>query len=367
MLLLSLLVQIGTSPAAAEDSEDRYLTISSHGYSRFEIEVAEDSEDDENNKPSNVVAFFTEGVEFTYLGVNGQADSLRYNHATQEATATGNVLLTMDEGELTAQAMVFDGKNGKLALKGGVAGLHQTTGLSFTASEAAAEFAPGEPLAELSQLDLSLSGKVIVTSREGDALQAEEFHYEGATGWFSSIGEFVVTSAAVRWMERNGKNVDLTDLMLTGMRLSGLFSEDDGIQEVVLDDFAVTSRALNFSAKQLTAENMISDKNLGTLVSAEMIIEQPVGSITREDGDTINLAASGGHATIDSEGIKRLDFVGDVNLDYAGLPFSTNSVTLLRADGGFELELSDYLEFDLASIGGYEQISREQLESMLRR
>lgn len=356
-LLLCLLGIVCAQPVSAASTEDRYLDVWSQGYSRFEI------------TDGDVVAFFTEGVEFTYLGAHAQANSLRYNHATQVAAATGDVILTMDEGELAAQEMIFDGVSGQISLTGGIAGLHRTSGFSFTAEQATAQFSAGEPLAELGQLNVELTGGITLTSADGDMLRTAEFHYDGSSGVFNSKDEFVITFAADRWKNKAGASPDLSGLMLTGEQLKGSFDEDRGIQELVAEGIDISARELSATATSVQTESVEYDRDLGALTAAQLKINELAGRILKPDGDEINLAANNGYLTIDTEGIASIELAGGVDVDYAGTPFATESLLLLRSSDGFSMALVEdvVLEFDLAGIGGYEPIPREQVESLLKR
>jgi len=356
-LLALMLVMCGlASPAASADApENRFLDVWSQGYSRFEIDNGD------------IIAHFTEGVEFEYLGCHAQAQSLEYNQSTQVARAVGEVVVFAAGGELTAQEMVFDGGKGTLGLKGGVSGLHSSSGYSFNANEAEVLFPPDNPDFELQNLEIRLIGEITVASATGDMLSTRDISYSGKTGEFKSMAPFLLTAAAGYWQDEETSAIDLSGARAYGMELHGVFDSDAGLQALGARDLSIKATGLEITLDSLSAEQIQSDRSGNNISGASLLLGRLAGWLQPRDGSRVDLLAQNGQAEVDADGIASLQLGGKVNLLYAGTPVETNSLVLVRVGDRYEVRMpaNVAVEFDLAEITGADPIDRQELQAQL--
>jgi hypothetical protein len=373
-------IGLGLRPAAA--AEEHYLEVWSQGHSSFEIEG------------SDVVATFTDGVKFEYLGVSAQSKTLQYNQADQVATASGDVVVFFKQGELAAQEMVFNGDEGLLTLRGGVSGLESQRGFTFNANEAEVHFPPGSTDFELKDMRVNLIGEITLTSDAGDMLSTRDIEYSGATGEFFSMAPFLLTAAIGKRPTGDTSSVDLSRAKIYGMELHGNYDEDAGLQSFGAQDLSikatgeVTTTSDNsdpLSTREITLEWTVDSLNAQTIrydeednfSSATILLGEIAGWIRSlsgnsesnrpEDADIIELMAQSGEAELDAEGLFTLQLHRDVRLLYAGSPVVADSLVLEREGNSYVLKMPGNvaIDFNLAEATGIEPVTSEELRAQL--
>lgn len=355
--LMSAALWAMVGPAFAAEPAERYLDVWSKGSSRFEI-----SEGD-------VIAVFGDGVEFEYLGCHAVAQTMRYNQATQVATASGDVVLKTSDADLATQEIVFDGHQGLLELRDGVSGQLAASGYSFNATEAEVEFDPDDPSFALENIELRLMGTVTLTSAAGDMLLAGDIDYSGSTGEFFSMAPFSLTAAASHWSTDDQSPLDLTGLQMYGTELRGKFDGTKGLTELTAKNLSISAAGLEVTLGSAALGQLTFDDSRKHLHSAQLEISKPEGWLQPRTGRRITLKAGGGKATADEDGIASVELNDGVNLQYLGMPLEAESVVLVRlADGlGLRMPGDVAVEFNLADLAGVEPVSGTEWQTQLAR
>lgn len=122
-----------------------YLEVYSRGYSRFEIE------------DEHIIAYYTGGVQFRYLGYMLSAEEVRFDQELRQASVTGDVQLSSDELLLSSQSITLDGQAGTGEVNGHVVGSLPRVGVGFEATRVELAFPPGQDQPALDQTTLAIS------------------------------------------------------------------------------------------------------------------------------------------------------------------------------------------------------------------
>jgi len=364
VVLALMLAAIGLGFRPATAAEEHYLEVWSQGHSSFEI------------VGSDVVAIFSDGVKFEYLGVSAQSKTLKYNQADQKATASGDVVVFFKQGELAAQEMVFNGDEGLLTLRGGVSGLHKQSGFSFNTNEAEVHFPAGSTDFELKDMYVNLIGEITLTSDGGDMLSTRDIEYSGATGEFFSMAPFLLTAAIGKWQAGDTSAVDLSGAKIYGMELHGTYDEEAGLQSVGAQDLSIKAAGLDLTLASLNAQPIVFDED-DNFTSAIVQLGKVTGWIKPLSGkpetadpeqvDIIELAAQSGQAEVDAEGLLALQLDHNVRLLYAGNPVVADSLVLEREGDSYVLKMPGNvaIDFNLAEATGTEPVTIEELRAQL--
>lgn len=169
------------TPSPVVEEQAKYLDIYGQGYSRFEI------------MGDDIVAHFAGGVDFAYMGYTGHADDLLYNHASQQAIASGDVSFTLGDVTLASPRAVLDINAGQATLEQSVYGAMNEKGILLEATAAVVTFTPGEPPQGLEQVQAELSGGVHLFTTTGSWLTTEAIHLDGGQRKIQTQGAFVLS------------------------------------------------------------------------------------------------------------------------------------------------------------------------------
>jgi uncharacterized LabA/DUF88 family protein len=367
--LLPLLALLCGS-TAVHAQEKQYLTVRSQGYSRFEIEA------------DNIIAYYTGGVEFTYLGFELRADDLRYNQASGVASVEGTVQFRSAGLNVDAHSLVLDAEQGRVNVTGPLrvlliqdAGEQDTSAaenpqpagrrgpLYVEAGSAVAVFPPGSVSPQLDEIDVELTGGILVVDEAGNRLTTSRVIYTGLGGVlnvpeaFELLAQLQPAAATTPPQSPAGP----LGLRISGAALSGAYNNKAGIVSAAITQPEIT--ASNGRASASRAQITMTSVELGQSWQVELE-GQPVALAFANAGQTYALDAEGVLATIDPTGNMEAQLTGDVNTNYGGATVESRGLTISSRDGtlsigdasgfriGFDLsERIDMEPLDLSTLG----------------
>ena len=204
-----------STPAQAVPQEAGFLEIESNGYSRFEVEGDE------------VVARFSGGVEFKYMGFAGHAEDLVYHHATQSVTATGDVGFELGEVSISTTQALLDVMDGTATLGEPVYARLRGRGIFLESQSAKMNFEQGAPPSRVADVRATLSGGVSAYSTLGSWLETETLSLDGESGELATAGAFAVTLSSEQ-LKRQQENAGLQwgALRISGTQAGFRFDEE---------------------------------------------------------------------------------------------------------------------------------------------
>ncbi|MCH7471952.1 hypothetical protein IIA79_03265 [bacterium] len=260
--------------AAQSDEEGRYLEVYSQGYSRFEI------------ADGNVVAFFTGGVEFEYLGYELVADELRYDHNTKIAQVEGGIRLKVAEMELWCEALELDGDKGRITVDRGISGKMSDSTLELQAGNALFSFPPGEENPALESMELRLGGGVELNDPGILRLSTEVLHYSGESSELHSEGsikleielEGVVEGSFLGEFKGSHElggteqSQNTAKLYILGDSLFGKVDDDGNLYQVAIEGIKLQGEGIVMQADRAVWE-----------VAARSGLQDPVSAAASED------------------------------------------------------------------------------------
>ena len=339
--LLALWLPAALPAQDAASEQPRFLDVRAQGYSRFEI-----SGDD-------VIGYFTNGVEFDYLGYHLRSDELRYNHSTQAAYAKGNVALTVDTLTAYFDEIQLDGSQGTAVIPCALTGVVQEPAIGFQAASAQLAFPPGKLEAQLADITLTLSGPVQVTSAHQSVLQADSLVYRGSESLITTSGPFTLTANYGQRTLKGGKVLDLSSIVLTGNQLSAKLREDGSIASAQGTDISLRSPQISLAGQYLEATNLTPEGDEVLLWSAKLSGSPVTGRIDHPDLQA-DFAASQLTSVQDANGFKSLDLYGNVELHYNGSELLADEVLVEQSGEGYALSMPQGVQasFDLSRGNG---------------
>jgi hypothetical protein len=347
--LLGFCLLVVATGALAQDQPRRFLEVTSQGYSRYEI-----SEGD-------VVAFFTGGVQCTYLGYALVADELRYNQATQVATASGKVGLASASMDLNCDEAVLDGATGQLVVDSNLNGALNDPSVSFTADSAIVHFPPGQFNAGLETLDLELIGDgdtgVQINGPHHSLLVAHRLLFAGKTRAITCPGRFQFTAEldrAIQTPATNGaQQAELQHLSMTGSSLdtvldaSGMFSTAQ-IKAALLqsDNAELSSPELHLNLLPPAAPDAP-----GWIVEAS---GAPIAGRAQSGEQTVSFTTLNARISSSGQDVDQIDLHGGVEVTTDSGVMSAETIQIRQQQRGFSIAAPDGLRvaFDLAALSG---------------
>ena len=356
LLALGLAVFAATG-AWGQDKPKRFLVVTSQGYSRYEI-----SEGD-------VVAFFTGGIECSYLGYTLVADELRYNHATQVASASGKITLTSLAMNLQCETVTLDGAQGLLDIDSPVSGALVEQGLSFDAGAALVHFPPGQMSVDLNQVNIELVGtteqSLVLRGPNGSVLAAQHLLYAGATGAVTSPGPFTLEATVNSANGDNGTSeLNVSQVKLTGASLAGTLDAQGMLRDAVIADALVDAGQARLSAPELklSLELLTGESGTGYIVDATGV---PIAGEADNAQQTVAFTAEHVRVEAAEDEVSQIELSGNVVVDSAGSKMTAQLIQLERRGTGFAISAPDGLQvaFDLATLSGSTPVELPELSS----
>jgi len=331
------------------------LDVTAQGYSRWEF-----SGDD-------VVAFYTGGVQFDYLGYHLAADELRYNQATKVAEATGHVNLAFDSVNADCDQLTLDGIKGELRIPGALTGFLERPALAFTAAGGALlTFPPGETVEDLAQTRITLSGGVVVTGEHQSRLETDGLVFSGADSQIYTSGAFTLTADFGKPELGDSGTLDLSPITLRGASLTGIVSQDRGITSELITQADVSSPQLKLAGTQIVLRDTAAET--GTPHTWEVEGSgNPLSGTLIQPKQTINFTAKTAVSASDAEGLISLNLQGAVEVLVNDMQLSAKQVLIARAKEGYSIAMPSGVSaaFDLSQYSGSSIKLSSNVESLL--
>jgi hypothetical protein len=324
--LLALWLPAALPAQEAASGQPRFLDVSSQGYSRFEI------------SGKDVIGYFTNGVEFDYLGYHLRSDELRYNHSTQAAYAKGNVALTVDGVTAYFAEIQLDGSQGTAVIPGALTGVVQNPAIGFEAASAQLSFPPGKLEAQLADITLTLSGPVKVTSAHQSVLQAESLTFQGSEMLISTAGPFTLTANYGQRTLADGNVLDLSSIILQGKQLSAKLREDGSIASAQGTEISLTTAQASLVGQYIEVTNLAPEGDEMLLWSAKLSGSPVTGRLDQPEMQ-VDFVASQVTSVQDANGFKSLNLYGNVELRYNGSDLLAEEVMIEQRAGGYALSM----------------------------
>ncbi len=367
-----------TAASSAEEAE--YLDIWSKGYSRFEID------------DGDVVAFFTGGVEFDYVGFRASSQELRYNHATKAATASGNVELELDGSTARCTVLDLDAHTGTAVLAGNVKmvvlaeGLlgpngappgevslvpeHDDTGavtntprvLKLACSRAVLSFPPGDldlrdSRLVLSDMDLRLIGPVTISDDSGRCLRCAAASFDHHRMVLEVPGSFVFEGGPQPLTENLA--ADLTsDAVVSGSALSLQLEQDGGLSAIRCLGIEVTTAGLQAQLADMQAADLAPSDSCPRWRQYEVLTSSAAGELLDANQAPVRFSVLDLTVRAAADGTATASIGGAIVVDSAAGAFRADTlVATVLSDGSVELHEPFTAMFDLASLSGMESAS----------
>ena len=339
-----MLTCIGRAAELAE--EPRYLDVSSQGYSRYEI------------SESDVVAFYADGVDFTYLNIQVSADNLRYNHANQEAIVEGVAQGRFDNAVFSCSDLYLNGARGVMEITGGA---HvEFAGTTVDCDSIKANFPGGETRLELSDLIVVAGPGVEVTTSQGHRVHAPELTFNGQ--------DMMVTTDSMTRLELALEDVSLdreSVLALSGLNIefASMFCQVDeelNPLQLVLKHITGVSEEITFTASDLQA--MPLDESDGAARNWDVALTNMDGQLAVRD-DWFSCAAVSAECRIDNMELAEIELNNSVRVHTNKGAFYADRARVTPTADGFELILPDEVavEFNLAKLSGQDPIEFDDI------
>jgi len=365
-LLICLLI------CGATDEAPRYLTVTSQGYSRFEI------------SEGHVVAFYTDGVECEYLGFEIAAGVLRYDQATNVADLSEGVRFTVPFGDslLTAycDSIVLDGQQGEAYTDVVLKGTLDEPPIAFTAGLARVSFPPGTALTlgggsqaeEGSAMTLSLGQGVAITTEHQSLLTCEGLVLDGQSRQISTQGAFEIkANLGQQTIPGDSQQFDLTELKISGQQLSGVLSEEAGMASAQVMAPLIETTNLTVAAdwaEIVDTSPTGTDAGFWHSWSAAVTGSPLLVSVSSEE---LELELTAGQAELRGtvDGLQGCRFADSVKLRYGDTSLTTpelvveveNEVLALNMPEGFKAG------FDLSQVSEMEPIELSEVAGWAKR
>jgi hypothetical protein len=352
-------VVFAASGALGQDKPKRFLEVTSQGYSRYEI------------SGGDVVAFFTGGVQCSYLGYTLIADELRYNHATQVASADGKIKLTSAALSLECETVTLDGAQGELLIDSPVSGSLAQQGLSFNAGSAVVHFPPGQIDVDPKQISIELNSAadqgVKLAGPNNSVLEAGKLAFDGAAGTVDSPGPFTL-DADISRPDGGELAVDVSHVRLTGSALRGTLDGKGMLNSAVISEALLDAGQAKLSAPELTLQLELPNSATGEgyVVTAS---GTPVSGETANAAQSVAFTAEHVQVVSAANEISNIELSGEVMVDSAGSKLTAELIQLQRRGNGFAISAPNGLQvaFDLASLSGNGPVELPELGNFAQR
>lgn len=378
LLAALALVLAQTAPVSADEAE--YLDVWSKGYSRFEID------------DGDVVAFFTSGVEFDYLGFHASAQELRYNHATKAAIASGDVGLQLDGASASCAVLELDGRLGSAVLRGNVKvvvpphGIPPTDAVSTGAQVILPERVDASSVAKsrgplelscsravlsyptgslgstsfdisLSDMDAQLIGPVVVTDDTGRCLRCAAASFDHQRMEVNVPGNFEFEGGSQPLV--GNLAADLTSqAVVTGSALRLHLDAEGGLSLIRCTDIEITTASLQAQLADIQASDLSPIDSRRRWQRYDIFTSSLSGVLEHASQPPVSFSVLDLTVHACADGTATASIGGSVAVDStaARLRAYTLEVTLL-ADGCVQLNQPFDAVFDLASLSGLEPMS----------
>jgi hypothetical protein len=343
-------------PLHAQEQK-RYLTVLSEGYSRFEID------------DGDVVAFFTGGVQCTYLGYSLAADELRYNRATQVALASGDVSVSSAMGTLHCSTISLDGSQGVAKIDQPLQGTFSDPALSYRAGRATLHFPPGSTTASLDDLAALLEGGVSVEAADGSTLQTDALRYEGASRRLTADAAFSAEVVVAGHVDTGGSpGPDLSHLGLTGASMSAVLDSEGGFNSVEITQALAKLPDGELSGGSLRLDFTAGAGSQGGSTAVELHGDPIQGWIRRAE-ETFEFSARRATLQLAQGRLESVTLRDRVKVDAAGNVLSADVVELRREGEAFGVVAPEgvHVEFDLAAVSGSAPVELPNLSRLAPR
>lgn len=323
--------------AQNDGAEDGFLEVHSSGYSRFEFEGDE------------IVTFHTNGVEFSYLGYEGAAEELRYNHATKDIEVTGNVQFGSDAGELHADRLLYSGSSGFAMLQGEIAG-ELDGGISYQAQALEMHFAPGmldfsptEASGRLDSITAELPHELI--------MKANNLTYQGDESYSWQLSDPFINGGPGIMDLGHGDVLDISGLEFSCSNIQGKLDGDREVEEVVLNNIALTSAGLMLAAEKAVVTGDMTEADLRSWHNLHAVL-MPVDLRVQLDSGVTSFQAAQALLTIIEEDAFTIEFNGGVVVNGTDISLDTECVTFCSSKEGVSISApqSVALGFDLSVL-----------------
>jgi hypothetical protein len=361
----AVLSVVETAWAEEAEGKRRFLEVFSQGYSRYEIERDSSGE-------QQVVAFFTGGVEFSYLGYHMSADELRYNQATGRADISGAVELRLkdDSGEVESKVscdrIIIDGEAGEGTIPGSLSGELRYESILVSAGSAAFSFEPGAEVSSFGQLAFRLEDGVSVTTKDGFTLSTARAEYDGETGRLSAPGQVALTGekAADGAFAASGQFW----VALTGSNLTAELTGQSGFSwvEVGAVNAEFTGGWLSAGLARLEPLSTGST-SLDGAWHVDLLRGPVTGELHHPDGD-LAISADLVSGVIDDAGVREAELQGTAQVTREKLELASSALKIMRKGGGsYTVSAPELTEarFDIAQLSGSEPLDIATIQSWL--
>lgn len=347
-VLLSLLLLLCTA-ALAQEQPKRFLEVTSQGYSRYEI-----SEGD-------VVAFFTGGIQCNYLGFTLSADEMRYNHATQVASANGKVSLTSAAVNFVCDSVVLDGSTGQLRVESAITGEITEAKIRFIAGSAIVHFPAGQITTDLQQLSIELAGAgatgIILTDSNNSELRTARLEYVGSSHTARAPGPFTLTAelrgAMLQANDSLGPPLEATHLNVTGTSMEGIIDESGMLSSARINDALLDTGEAKLEAVVLDLKITMAPGELDKGWNVEAT-GNPISGRTERDGQVVTFSAQRVNVIATAAEANQIELREHVSVTASSGVMTADLVRISIQGQGYAITAPDGLRvsFDLAALSG---------------
>lgn len=356
--LLGLGLLLFASAVWGQEQPPRFLEVTSQGYSRYEI------------SDGDVVAFFTGGVQCVYLGYTLTMDELRYNQATQVATANGNVRLTSAAVNLSCDTAILDGAKGQLVVDANLSGELSDLGLGFTADSSIVHFPPGQLSSGLDTLDLELVGAgdagVQITGPNHSLLTAHQFKFTGKTRKLTCPGSFMLTADLDQPTPADTSDasqpVDMQRITLSGISLDAVLDASGMVSEAVIRAANLATAGTELSSDELRLKLLPPPDPASPVWTVEASGNPITGHATRE-AQTVSFSTQNATITTSGQDEYQIELHGAVEVATASGVMYADVVQIHRQQRGFAISAPQGLRvaFDMAALSGSTPVDLPEL------
>jgi hypothetical protein len=324
--------------ALAQDdgAEGGFLDVHSSGYSRFEFEGDE------------IVTFHTNGVAFSYLGYDGTAEELRYNHATKDIEVLGDLQLGSEAGSFHAGRLLYSGNSGYATLQD-ISG-ELDGGISYQAQNLEMRFEPG--ILGLSPEEASGRLNAITAELPRELrLKADNLSYDGDESYSWQLSDPFINGGPGTMDLGHGDVLDISGLEFSCSNIQGKLNGDQEIEEVVLNSLALTSVGLVLAAGKAVVTGDIAEadfRNWSNLVA----VLTPVDLKVQLDSGMTSFQAAQALLTIFDEDTFSIEFSGSVVVNGTDISLDTERVTIKSSKDGVSVSAPESvaLGFDMSAL-----------------
>ncbi len=340
MLVLTVIAALAglREQALAQDdgAGGGFLEVHSSGYSRFEFEGDE------------IVTFHTNGVEFSYLGYDGAAEELRYNHATKDIEVLGDVQLGSEGGSLHADHLLYSGNSGYAALQditgdldGGIS--YQAQNLEMRFEPGMLDFSPEEASGQMNSITAELPHELI--------MKANNLTYQGDESYSWQLSDPFINGGPGTMDLGHSDVLDISGLEFSCSNIQGKLDGDQEVEEVVLNNITLTSAGLVLAAGKAVVTGDIAEadfRNWSNLVA----VLTPVDLRVQLNSGITSFQAAQALLTIFDEDTFSIEFSGGVEVNGTDISLDAERVTINSSKVGVSVSAPESvaLGFDMSAL-----------------